>query len=190
MKVSEADTIMVDGRPVGEREQLLYIALHKPVGILSSVNPERKDTVRDIVDVPERVFPVGRLDVASSGLLLMTNDGALSERITHPRYDHEKEYEVKVDQPLTDEFLDAMAAGVSLEDGKTKMARIETLGPEHFSITLTEGKNRQIRRMCEALGYEVVKLKRVRVMNIHLGKLKPGAWRFLTNEEVKRLKKS
>lgn len=188
VKVSEADVVEIDGRVVGEREEQVYIALHKPVGFITSVDPRRKDTVRHLVDVPERVFPVGRLDVASSGLLLMTNDGGLSERITHPRYDHEKEYEVKVDRPMTDEFLDAMAAGVNLEDGKTKTARVETLGPDQFSIVLTEGRNRQIRRMCEALGWEVLKLKRVRVMNIRLGKLKSGTWRFLTREEIKKLR--
>ncbi|KKW34193.1 MAG: Pseudouridine synthase [Parcubacteria group bacterium GW2011_GWA2_53_21] len=187
-KISDRDEVLVDGRAVGEREPLVYLALHKPVGFITSVDPSRQDTVRDLVDVSERVFPVGRLDVASSGLLLMTNDGALSERITHPRYDHEKEYEVKVNRPMTDEFLDVMATGVSLSDGKTKTARVEMLGPDQFSIVLTEGRNRQIRRMCEALGWEVVKLKRVRVMNIRLGRLKPGDWRPLTREEIKKLR--
>lgn len=188
--VDVSDIIIVDGKKMTtEKPQEIYIAFHKPVGLITSVDPNAHDNVIGFINYPERIFPIGRLDVASSGLLLLTNDGRLSERITHPRYDHDKEYVVIVDKPISDQHLKKMAMGGMIILGlPTKLAIVKRSSPESFYITLTEGRNRQIRRMCSALGYEVKSLKRIRVMNIKLGKLPVGKWRELTNTEIVQLK--
>lgn len=191
LQVDEQDDIVVSGRRiVGERPDKIYLAFHKPVGIMTSVDPRAKDTVRSFLDLEPGVFPVGRLDVASSGLLLLTNDGELSEHITHPRYDHEKEYVVTVDRVVRREDLRTMADGMIILGSKTKPAVVKKIGDNRFSIILTEGRNRQIRRMCEALGYEVKALRRVRVINIELGDLRSGMTRPLSQKEIRELKRN
>ena len=190
-KISEGDQVEVDGRLVEEpAEKLIYYAYHKPVGIMSSLDPKRKDTLLTAVTVPERVFPVGRLDVASQGLMLLTNDGELSEAITHPSREHEKEYVVTVDAPISDEALEHMRRGVMVLGSPTKPAKIDRIGPSKFRIILTEGRNRQIRRMCETQGREVRKLVRVRIQTLELGELEQGTWRKLTQDELNKLKGS
>lgn len=190
LQVDEQDDIVVSGRRIaGERPDKVYLAFHKPVGIMTSVDLKAKDTVRSFLDLEPGVFPVGRLDVASSGLLLLTNDGELSEHITHPRYDHEKEYVVTVDRVVRREDLRTMAEGMMILGSKTKPAVVKKIGDNRFSIILTEGRNRQIRRMCEELGYEVKALRRVRVMNIELGDLPSGMTRPLSQKELRELKR-
>lgn len=191
LQVDEMDDIVVSGRRIaGERPDKIYLAFHKPVGIMTSVDPKAQDTVRSFLDLEPGVFPVGRLDVASSGLLLLTNDGELSEHITHPRYDHEKEYLVTVDRNVFREDLRTMADGMMILGSMTKPAIVRKISDNRFSIILTEGRNRQIRRMCEELGYEVVALRRVRVMNIELGDLPSGMTRPLSQKELRELKRS
>lgn len=190
LQVDEQDDILVAGRHIaGERPEKIYLAFHKPVGILTSVDPKAKDTVRSFLNLEPGVFPVGRLDVASSGLLLLTNDGELSEHITHPRYDHEKEYLVTVDRFVRRENLRTMADGMVILGSKTKPAVVKKISDNRFSIILTEGRNRQIRRMCEALRYEVKVLRRVRVINIELGDLPSGRTRPLSQKEIRELKR-
>lgn len=191
LQVDEQDDILVSGRRIaGERPDKVYLVFHKPVGIMTSVDPKAKDTVRSFLNLGPGVFPVGRLDVASSGLLLLTNDGELSENITHPRYDHEKEYFVTVDRSVRREDLRAMADGMMILGSKTKPSVVKKIGDNRFSIILTEGRNRQIRRMCEELGYEVKALRRVRVMNIELGDLPSGITRPLSKKEIRELKRA
>lgn len=189
-KVGDSDKIEVNGRVIGHgAKKEIVIAYNKPVGIITSVDPNAKDTVIDDIGMKEKIFPIGRLDVASSGLLLLTNNGELSERITHPRYHHEKEYLVTTDRFLKDSDLDIMRKGMEILGKMTKKAKVERVGTKTFKITLTEGRNRQIRRMCEALGYDISRLKRLRVMNIDLGDLETGKWRKLTKQERAELKK-
>lgn len=190
LQVDEHDHVVISGRRVAsERPDKMYLAFHKPVGVMTSVDPKAKDTVRSFLDLEPGVFPVGRLDVASSGLLLLTNDGELSEHITHPRYDHEKEYLVTVGRHVHREDLRTMANGMMILGSMTKPAVVKKIGDNRFSIILTEGRNRQIRRMCEELGYEVVALRRVRVINIELGDLPSGMARPLSQKEIRELKK-
>ncbi len=189
MLVEEGDRVTVNQKLVSEeRPDLIYKAFHKPVGILTSVDPNGKDTIATFLNLRERLFPVGRLDVASSGLLILTNDGDLSEAITHPRGNHEKEYVVTVHDDISNADLDTMRNGMVILGQMTKPAQIKRVGPRKFHIILTEGKNRQIRRMTEALGFEVKKLVRIRVMNIELGDLEEGATRPLTRREIQDLK--
>ena len=187
--VSEDDEIAVDGRLITtKRPAKVYLAFHKPVGIMTSVDPLAKDTIRSYLKLEEHIFSVGRLDVASSGLLILTNDGDLAERITHPRFDHEKEYVVTVDRPIRQDDLRTMGDGMMILGSRTKPAQLKKIGENRFTMILTEGRNRQIRRMCEALGYEVKALRRTRVMNIKLGDLPSGATRALTAGELRELK--
>lgn len=188
--VDDLDKISVQGKPlIVEKPKEVYLAFHKPVGLITSVDPKARDNVIAFIGYPERIFPIGRLDVASSGLLILTNDGRLSERITHPRYDHDKEYVVTVDKPISDKDLQTMASGIMILGSMTKPALVHREGKDAFNIILTEGRNRQIRRMCESLGYEVKTLKRIRVMNIELGTLAVGKWRELSKKELSELKK-
>jgi len=191
LKVDGEDEIVVSGEKLSfQKPKEVYLAFHKPVGIITSVDPEAHDNVIEYINYPERIFPIGRLDVASSGLLLMTNDGILSERITHPRFDHDKEYVVTVDRAIEDKDLETMRRGIIILGSLTKPAHVVRASEDTFHITLTEGRNRQIRRMCEELGYEVKKLMRIRVMNIKLGEMEVGEWRELTSAELSTLKKS
>ncbi len=191
LQVNDQDDIVVRGKKVRTgKPGKIYMAFHKPVGIMTSVDPSAKDTVRSFLQLKERVFPVGRLDVASSGLLILTNDGDLSEAITHPRYHHEKEYSVTVDREISDADLKRLESGIHVLGSKTKRARVKRESKYKFRIVLTEGRNRQIRRMCEALNYQVKALKRTRVMNIELGALPVGKTRPLSEGELKVLKRA
>ena len=184
------DTIKVNNQPIIKNEELVYIALNKPVGITCTTDKRIEGNVVDFIKHKERIFHIGRLDKPSEGLLLMTNDGDIVNKILRAGNEHEKEYIVKVDRRITDEFLKRMATGVPILDTVTKKCVVEKVGRYVFKITLIQGLNRQIRRMCEHLGYEVVSLKRLRIMNIHLDNLEIGEWRNLTEKELTELKNS
>lgn len=183
-RVSTSDDVRVDGKRVKTEEQLVYIALNKPVGVTSTTERHIKGNVVDFVNHPLRIFHIGRLDKDSNGLLLLTNDGDIVNEILREEHGHEKEYIVTVDRPLTQEFVRKMESGVNILGTTTKPCKVKQLGPRKFNITLTQGLNRQIRRMCSALGYNVRSLKRTRVLNILLGDLPNGKWRDLTEEEL------
>lgn len=182
-QVEETDEVFVDGKKVERQEQLVYIALNKPVGITSTTERHIEGNVVDFINHPLRIFHIGRLDKDSDGLLLMTNDGDIVNEILRAENHHEKEYVVQVDKPITDEFLNKMASGVPILDTVTLPCRVEKISKYVFKIILEQGLNRQIRRMCSALGYSVKRLQRIRIMNIRLGNLKVGQWRDLTEKE-------
>jgi len=186
-KVEDGDAVHADGKLVKTEEQLVYLMLNKPVGITSTTERHIKGNVVDFVNHPLRVFHIGRLDKDSDGLLLLTNDGDIVNEILREENGHEKEYIVTVDQPITKEFIRQMESGVPILDTVTKPCKVKQLGPRKFNMTLTQGLNRQIRRMCSALGYNVRKLQRTRIMNIHLGDLPNGQWRDLTDEELSEM---
>lgn len=179
--------VTVSGEKVRPKRKNVYIALNKPVGIVCTTDMREKANVVSFVDHDERIYPIGRLDKDSEGLLLMTSDGDIVNRILRAAGRHEKEYQVTVDKPITQEFVQKMQAGVKILGTVTLPCRLYKTGERAFTIILTQGLNRQIRRMCEALGYRVRTLKRVRIMNIHLGSLKTGQWRNLTPGEMKEL---
>jgi 23S rRNA pseudouridine2604 synthase len=187
-RVIPGDEIKVEGKTIVENENLVYIALNKPVGITCTTDRRIPGNVVDFINHKERIFHVGRLDKPSEGLLFMTNDGDIVNKILRAGNRHEKEYIVKVDRPVTSDFLKRMRNGVPILDTVTKKCEVEQLSRYVFRIVLVQGLNRQIRRMCEYLGYEVQELKRIRIMNISLGKLKTGDWRDLTKEELNGLK--
>lgn len=182
-KVEDGDLVEVDGKPVTVEEQLVYLMLNKPVGITSTTERHVAGNVVDFVNHPLRIFHIGRLDKDSDGLLLLTNDGDIVNEILREEYGHEKEYIVTVDRPITDQFIKEMEQGVPILDTVTKPCKVKKLGARKFNITLTQGLNRQIRRMCTALGYHVVSLRRMRIMNLTLGDLPVGQWRDLTDAE-------
>ncbi|VDG89394.1 Ribosomal large subunit pseudouridine synthase F [Lysinibacillus sphaericus] len=182
-KVEDGDLVEVDGKPVSVEEQLVYLMLNKPVGITSTTEHHVHGNVVDFVNHPLRIFHIGRLDKDSDGLLLLTNDGDIVNEILREEHGHEKEYIVTVDRPITDQFIREMEQGVPILDTVTKPCKVRKLGSRKFNITLTQGLNRQIRRMCTALGYNVVSLRRMRIMNLTLGKLPVGQWRDLTDSE-------
>ncbi len=189
-QVEDGDDVRLDGDPIGtarKHARPVYIALNKPVGITCTTERHVAGNIIDFVDHPERVFPIGRLDKDSEGLILLTNDGDIVNEILRAEHNHEKEYIVAVDRAVTPDFVSGMAAGVRLSDATTRPCKVAKLGPKVFRITLTQGLNRQIRRMCEALGFTVEALQRVRIMRIHLGELPLGRWRNLTAEEVATL---
>ncbi|MBC6996378.1 pseudouridine synthase [Neolewinella lacunae] len=186
-RVSEGDTVLLDGKPLAEPPRTRYLALHKPAGITCTTDRRDKSNIIDYLNYPERIFPVGRLDKASTGLLLLTNDGDIVNKILRVENAHEKEYIVTVDKPINREFLRQMAAGVPILGTVTNPCTIEKLGPQRFRIFLTQGLNRQIRRMCEALGYEVRTLKRVRIMNVRLDDQPVGGLRELREDELEVL---
>lgn len=187
-KVSEDDDIFVDGVSIKKTdEDHVYIVLNKPVGIVCTTDTKReRDNIVDFINHPKRIFPVGRLDKPSEGLILLTSDGDIVNKILRARNNHEKEYIVRVDRPITPQFLHKMRNGVPILDTVTKKCEIDQIDTLSFRIVLTQGLNRQIRRMCEYLGYEVKKLKRIRIMNIKLD-MPVGKWRDLTAEEMKEL---
>ncbi|MFD1359464.1 pseudouridine synthase [Fictibacillus halophilus] len=187
-EVDEGDTVLIDHKPIPRKKISIYLAFNKPVGITCTANPEIKGNILEYVNVSERVFPVGRLDKASQGLILLTNDGELANRISQSDFGHEKEYEVTLNQPVTELFLQKMAEGVPVLNTITSPAKTKFVSKYVFRITLTQGLNRQIRRMCKALGYEVEKLERIRIMNIHLHTLAAGKWRELKSDELLVLK--
>jgi 23S rRNA pseudouridine2605 synthase len=185
----ETDAVAVDGRPVSLVEEMVYIALNKPKGYVTSCDHPGERIVLDLVDIPHRIYPVGRLDKDSTGLLLLTNDGRLHHRLSHPSFDHEKEYDVTVDRPVSDPALARMARGVPLKGRRTRPARVRRLARQRFRIVLQEGRNRQIRRMVKKFGLQVRELKRVRMAGVRLEGLAPGTWRHLTASEIKGLLK-
>ncbi|MEJ2641426.1 MAG: pseudouridine synthase [Desulfosarcinaceae bacterium] len=183
----ETDQVAFDGRPVRPAEKKVYIALNKPQGYITSCRQPGRELVVDLIDLPMRLFPVGRLDADSCGLLLMTNDGRIHHRLAHPSFDHAKHYVVTVDSPIADGALAKLARGVRLDGRPTRQAEVVRLDPRRFRIVLKEGRNRQIRRMVAKVGRQVVKLKRTQMANIRLGRLPSGRWRHLSSTEVAAL---
>jgi 23S rRNA pseudouridine2604 synthase len=188
IKVSAKDKVRIDGRLLeADQVEPVYLALNKPPGIETTTDLSQKDNIIRFVNYPERIFPIGRLDKDSEGLIFLTNDGDIVNKILRAGNKHEKEYIVSVDKPITPEFISNMSSGVSILGVNTKKCFVAQEGPTRFRIILTQGMNRQIRRMCEALGYEVQTLQRIRIMNITLAKLPLGQWRQLTESEVAML---
>ncbi|ODR34932.1 pseudouridine synthase [Eisenbergiella tayi] len=190
MRISETDNITVDGRPLDKKDRKVVLAYYKPVGVTCTEKDKYAEkTIRDAIDYPIRVTYAGRLDKDSEGLLLLTNDGDLINGLMRAANYHEKEYLVRVNKPITDTFLQKMAEGVFLKElnVQTRPCQVEKEGKFVFRIVLTQGLNRQIRRMCRALGFDAQGIKRVRVANITIGKLKPGNYRLLTAEELDEL---
>ncbi len=187
-KIVEGDEVRVDGKLISKaKEEFVYLAFNKPIGIVCTTDTKReKDNIIDFINYPKRIFPIGRLDKPSEGLIFLTNDGDIVNKILRARNNHEKEYHVKVDKVLTGNFIQQMGDGVPVLGELTRKCKVEQLGKFEFKIILTQGLNRQIRRMCEFLGYDVVKLKRVRIMNVSLD-LQPGELRELSAKEMKDL---
>jgi 23S rRNA pseudouridine2604 synthase len=184
IQVTEGDEVRVDGQLLGVKKKDVYIALNKPVGIICTTETDIADNIIDHVRHPERIFPVGRLDRDSEGLILLTNNGDIVNEILRSENNHEKEYVVTVDRPITDLSLKMMATGVKIMGEMTKPAKVSRVDALTFKIILTQGLNRQIRRMCSALGYRAQRLQRVRIMNVKLGDLGSGQWRPLTPAEL------
>jgi 23S rRNA pseudouridine2604 synthase len=185
--VAEGDEVLLDGQPLREKPRKVYIALNKPVGVECTTDREVPGNIVDFVAHRERIFPIGRLDKDSEGLILLTNDGDIVNTILRAENEHEKEYVVAVDRPLTPAFLAGMAGGVPILDTVTNPCKVTQVGKNTFRIVLTQGLNRQIRRMCEHFDYTVRRLQRVRIMHIRLGDLPLGRWRNLTPEELRGL---
>lgn len=189
-QVNPGDKVLVDGaliEEVASPQSFVYIALNKPVGITSTTEKNVKGNIVDFMNYPTRIFHIGRLDKDSEGLILMTDDGDIVNEILRSENKHEKEYIVSVDRPITDEFVQKMSAGVKILGTKTLPCKVKQLSSHEFNIILMQGLNRQIRRMCETLGYNVTSLKRLRIMNIELGRLPIGEWRYLTGKEQDEL---
>lgn len=189
MKVSFNQKITVNGKPVVRNENMVLIAVNKPVGIECTSDRKNKDNIIDYVGYPTRIYTIGRLDKNSHGLILMTNDGSIVNKISKSANAHEKEYIVTVNKPVNKEFIKKMSSGVKILNRVTKPCKVWITGKNEFHIILTQGMNRQIRRMCEALDYRVLDLERIRIMNIKLGRLKEGTYRNITSDEMKELKK-
>jgi 23S rRNA pseudouridine2604 synthase len=190
-QIEAGDQVALDGAVIGaasDRPRAVYIALNKPVGITCTTERHIDGNIIDFVDHSERVFPIGRLDKESEGLILLTNDGDIVNEVLRAEHNHEKEYLVAVDRSITDEFVTHMSRGVRIDAGMTRPCKLAAVSARSFRIVLTQGLNRQIRKMCEALGYQVVALQRVRIMHIELGHLKLGRWRNLTDAEVAALR--
>ncbi|MBU3133596.1 23S rRNA pseudouridine(2604) synthase RluF [Clostridium gasigenes] len=187
IKVTKGQVVKVDGKSINKVENLVYIVLNKPVGITCTTERNVKGNIIDFVKHRERIFPIGRLDKDSQGLILLTNDGDIVNKILRAGNNHEKEYVVTVDKMMTHDFINKMGSGVEILGTVTKECLVERQGKFMFKINLTEGMNRQIRRMTEALGYKVVKLERIRIMNINISKLRMGQWRDLTSRELIKL---
>ncbi|AYF53498.1 pseudouridine synthase [Clostridium sp. K25] len=186
--VEEYDEILMDNEPIKKKEKI-YIALNKPVGITCTAAREVKDNIIDFLNYPEYIFPVGRLDKDSEGLILMTNDGELSNKILESENHHEKEYIVTVDKPFDDSFIKGMSEGVQLNGVKTRPCIVTRINNDTFRIILTQGLNRQIRRMTRAFRYTVIKLERIRILNIKINEIDVGKWRYLTHKEIDELRK-
>jgi len=183
----QTDRVEVDGKTIENKHDLVYLALNKPPGLVTSCRQADEKIVLDLIDIPERVYPVGRLDKDSTGLLILTNDGRLHHRLSHPSFDHEKEYDVTVARPIPDGALVALAKGLPMMGTRTRPAEVNRISARRFRIVLKEGKNRQIRRMLRKVGHQVISLKRIRVSSIKLGRLPQGAWRYLTDRETEHL---
>lgn len=189
-QVYSGQNVCVDGKNVVQSQARVLLAFHKPEGIVCTSSKQDKNNIIDYIHFPTRIYPVGRLDKDSKGLILLTNDGELTDRILRGRNGHEKEYLVTVNKPLKEEVIQAMRQGVPILDTITRPCTIEVLDSRRFRIILTQGLNRQIRRMCEYFGYRVVSLKRVRIMNILLGDLPEGSWRHVSEKEWEQLENS
>ena len=189
-KVNMLDKVTVDGKEVSREEEQIVIAFNKPVGVECTTDKNNPDNIVDYINYRKRIYPIGRLDKNSQGLILLTNDGALVNNILKASNYHEKEYVVTVDKPITEEFIKQMSKGVKILDQVTRPCVVKKVNKHTFNIILTQGLNRQIRRMCETLGFKVQKLKRVRIMGVHLDNLPIGNYRNLTNSELDSLKKN
>ncbi len=186
--VEQDDRVELDGRPL-ELEPLAYVLLHKPAGVVTTASdPHGRPTVVDLVGIPQRVVPVGRLDADTTGALLLTNDGPLAHRLMHPRYEVDKVYEVEVEGEPGEEALRRLAEGVELDDGPTAPAGVRRLGPSQLELTLHEGRKHQVKRMCEAVGHPVRRLHRREYAGLTLAGVEPGEWRELTQDEVAALR--
>ncbi|MDE3271067.1 23S rRNA pseudouridine(2604) synthase RluF [Pseudoalteromonas sp. G4] len=190
LKVSDSDDIIVNGKPLKAKPKRVYIAYNKPVGVTCTTEKKIKSNIVSAVNYKERIFPIGRLDRPSEGLIFLTNEGDIVNKILRAGNNHEKEYIVTVDKDIDQNFVKKMSSGIPILDTVTKPCKVKQLGKKRFNIILTQGLNRQIRRMCEYLGYEVTKLKRVRIMNVALNDLAVGNWRFLTEEEMMQINAS
>ncbi|CAM1346733.1 23S rRNA pseudouridine(2604) synthase RluF [Tenacibaculum crassostreae] len=188
-RVHEGDVVKIDGKPLKAKPKTIYIALNKPVGIVCTTDSKERKNIVKFVGHPQRLFPIGRLDKPSEGLIFLTNDGDIVNKILRAGNNHEKEYIVSVDKPFDERFIKRMSNGIPILGTVTKKCNVERINDTTFKIVLVQGLNRQIRRMCEYLGYEVKKLKRTRIMNVTLGKLKVGEWRELTSKEMDEINK-
>jgi 23S rRNA pseudouridine2604 synthase len=188
-RVAKRDVVKLDGRLVVPQNATLYIALNKPVGIVSTTDEREPDNIIQHINYPDRLFPIGRLDKPSEGLIFLTNDGDIVNKILRAGNNHEKEYYVSVNKTITEDFIQKMGNGIPILGAVTKKCFVEKVSDKVFKIILTQGLNRQIRRMCEYLEYEVTKLKRTRIMNVELGYLQTGDWRELTDEEMSEINK-
>lgn len=186
-KVEGSEDIRINGKSAKPIEQKVYLAFHKPYGVICTTDPNADNNIIDYIKFPTRIFPIGRLDVESSGLILLTNDGDIVNKISKAQNGFQKEYQVTVDKPITPEALKKLSEGIVILGKKTLPAITERISPNQFTITIVQGMNRQIRRMCEAVGYNVKILKRVRIKNITLEELPRGKWRELTPNEIKTL---
>lgn len=189
-RVRETDIVYFKGKPVCQEAERILIAFHKPKGIVCTTSKKEGVNIVDYIGYPKRIYPVGRLDKDSTGLILLTNDGDIVNKMMRSGNRHEKEYVVTVNRDITDDFIMRMSNGVPILDTMTRRCKAWQTGTREFRIILTQGLNRQIRRMCETLGYQVTNLKRVRVMNIELKGMKPGTWRKVTEKELAELKES
>lgn len=186
----ERDEVVVDGVPIGIRPGLVYYLLNKPAGVVTTADdPQGRPTVVELVPADPRVFPVGRLDLDTEGLILVTNDGELAHRLTHPSFGIDKEYLVRVEGRPTRRALRSLREGIELDDGITAPASVGLIAPDLVRITISEGRNRQVRRMCEAIGHPVLRLVRTRIGPVVDRRLKPGEWRALTHDEVRSLER-
>ena len=184
VQVAENDQIFVEGKLITNNVKLIYLAFNKPVGITSTTDTTIKSNIIDFINFPERIFPVGRLDKPSEGLIFMTNDGDIVNKILRSKNNHEKEYVVTVNKKIAPDFIEKMSGGIPVLDTITKKCTVTKIDDFAFNIILTQGLNRQIRRMCDYLGYEVKTLKRIRIMNVKLGNLKSGKYRHFTKDEL------
>lgn len=187
MKILKSQRIQINGKDIVKQEKMIFLAFHKPKGIVCTSEKMEKNNIIDYLQYPERVFPVGRLDKDSEGLILLTNNGDIVNKMMRSGNQHEKEYIVTVDKPITADFIKTMASGVPILDTVTRKCKATQVNKYQFNIVLTQGLNRQIRRMCEYCGYRVTKLVRIRIMNITLGNLKVGTYRNVTEKEMKEL---
>ncbi|MCR5593579.1 MAG: pseudouridine synthase [Saccharofermentans sp.] len=186
--VEDESVVTVNGKQISPEEKKIYIALHKPLGITCTTDRRDPSNIIDFLNMDDRIFPIGRLDKNSSGLILLTNDGDIVNKLLRSENGHEKVYNVRVDHKIAPGFKEKMEGGVVILRRKTLPCKVEITGTHTFDITLKQGLNRQIRRMCDALGYRVTKLRRIRFVNIELGDMKPGDWRYLTKQEIDGLK--
>lgn len=186
-RVMPEDVVEIDGEPIKKKDKTVYLVFNKPVGVTCTTDFKDKHNIISFINYKSRIFPVGRLDKPSEGLIFLTNDGDIVNKILRAGNKHEKEYVVNVDKPITGEFIYKMSNGIRILDTVTKKCVVKQEGKNRFRIILTQGLNRQIRRMCLALGYHVNTLKRVRVMNITLANLPVGNWRYFTSEEIKTI---